>query len=109
MSVFKNNDFPDPDFPDIESQRDNYEILAWDMEPGDCLVFHGMTAHGGSGNLPSGLARRAVSVQWLGDDARFRLIPGHEDSHVSEELLQHGVKPGEPVICDICPVVWPRR
>lgn len=97
-----------PSFPDIESHRDSYEILAWDMEPGDCLVFHGMTAHGGSGNLPSGLGRRSISVQWLGDDARFRIIPGHEGQHVTEELLHHGVKPGKPVICDICPVVWPR-
>ena len=95
-------------FPDIESHRDNYEILGWDMEPGDCLVFHGMTTHGGSGNLPPELGRRSVSVQWLGDDARYRLIPSHKDPHITEELVQHGVNPGDPVICDICPVAWPR-
>jgi hypothetical protein len=67
-----------------------------------------MTAHEGSGNLPSGMGRRSVSVQWLGDDARYRQIPSHEEPHITEELIQHGVKPGEPVICDICPVAWPR-
>ena len=97
-----------PAFPDVESHRDDYEILAWDMEPGDCLVFHGMTAHGGSGNLPSGLGRRTVSVQWLGDDTRFRLLPGGDDPRISEELLGHGIKPGDPVICDMCPIAWPR-
>ena len=96
-------------FPDIEAHRDDYEILSWDMEPGDCVVFHGMTAHGGSGNLPPGLGRRSVSVQWLGDDARFRLIPGRDDPHISEDLLRHGIKPGDPMICDMCPVVWPRN
>ena len=95
-------------FPDIETHRDDYEILAWEMEPGDCLIFHGMTAHGGSGDLPPGLGRRAVSVQWLGDDARFRLLAGRDDPHISEELLNHGVKPGEPVVCDLCPVAFPR-
>ena len=96
-------------FPDIEAHRDDYEILAWDMEPGDCVVFHGMTAHGGSGNLPPGLGRRSVSVQWLGDDARFRLIPGCDDPPISEDLLRHGIKPGDPMICDMCPVAWPRN
>ncbi len=96
-------------FPDIEAHREDYEILAWDMDPGDCLVFHGMTAHGGSGNLPAGLGRRSVSVQWLGDDARFRILPGDDDDpHISEEILRYGVKPGDPVVCDICPVVWRR-
>ena len=95
-------------FPDIETHRDNYEILSWNMEPGDCLVFHGMMAHGGSGNLPPGLGRRSISVQWLGDDARFRLIPGRDDPHISEELLAYGINPGEPVTCDMCPVAWPR-
>lgn len=95
-------------FPDIESHREDYDIVGWEMEPGDCLVFHGMVAHGGSGNLPPELGRRAVSVQWLGDDARFRIVAGREDPHISEELLRHGIKPGDPVICDMCPVAWPR-
>ena len=97
-----------PAFPDIESHRDDYEILAWDMEPGDCVFFHGMTTHGGSGDLPPGLGRRAVSVQWLGDDARFRLLEGGDDPHISEELLKFGIRPGDPVACDMCPVAFPR-
>lgn len=95
-------------FPDIETHREDYEILGWDMEPGDCVVFHGMTTHGGSGGLPPGLGRRSVSVQWLGDDARFQPIPGRDDPHISEELLGYGVKPGGPVISGMCPVAWPR-
>jgi ectoine hydroxylase-related dioxygenase (phytanoyl-CoA dioxygenase family) len=95
-------------FPDIEAHREDYEILGWDMEPGDCLVFHGMTIHGGSGGLPPGLGRRSVSVQWLGDDARFQPIPDRDDQHISEELPSYGIKPGEPVISEVCPVAWPR-
>ena len=98
-----------PAFPDIEAHRNNYEILSWDMEPGDCVVFHGMTAHGGSGNLPPGLGRRTVSVQWLGDDARFQIVPGGDDPRISEDLKRHGIKQGDPMICDMCPVAWPRN
>ena len=45
--------------PDLfGAQRSKYEIVGWDMEPGDCLVFHARTLHGGAGNLPIGLGRR---------------------------------------------------
>ena len=97
-----------PSFPDIEAHRDELDIVSFEMEPGDCLVFHGMTAHGGSGDLPPGLGRRAFSVQWLGDDARLRETNGLDDPDISKDVKLHGVKPGESPVCDICPVVWQR-
>ena len=47
-------------------------------------------------------------MQWLGDDARFRIVAGREDPHISEELLGYGINPGDPLVCDMCPVAWPR-
>ncbi len=93
-------------FPDIEGHRNDYDIAAWALEPGDCVVFHGMTAHGGSGNLPENLGRRAISVQWLGDDARHRLVPGGDDPNISVEVAKYGVKPGDSLVCEICPIAW---
>ena len=95
-----------PPFPDIEADREAYDIVSWALEPGDCVVFHGMTVHGGSGNLPKELGRRAVSVQWLGDDARFRLVPGGDDPCMSDGLMAHGLKPGDPMECPVCPAAW---
>ena len=94
-------------FPDIESNRERYDIVSWAMEPGDCLVFHGMTIHGGSGDLPSSLGRRTVSVQWLGDDARFRDMRGLDDPDIGEDLRPYGLGQGDPVVCEMCPIVWP--
>ena len=37
-----------PDYekmPDIEATREEYDIIAWDMDPGDVIAFHGMTVH----------------------------------------------------------------
>ena len=34
------------DIPDINANLDKYELLDWDMEPGDVLVFHPLTLHG---------------------------------------------------------------
>ena len=61
--------------PDIEAKRDDYEILSWDLEPGDAIVFHYLTVHGAPGNPGAG-RRRAFSSRWLGDDARFAERPG---------------------------------
>lgn len=90
-----------PEFPGIESDRGQFDIVSWAMEPGDCLVFHGMTAHGGSGDLPPELGRRAVSVQWLGDDARFRNLVGGDGPDISSDLRQYGIRPGDPIVCDL--------
>ena len=95
-------------FPDIEAERGRYEILGWEMDPGDCVFFHGMTAHAGSGDLPPGLGRRAVSFQWLGDDAVFDPKPNGHDPDFADELVARGIKPGDPILCDLCPVVWER-
>jgi len=37
--------------PDIDADRDKYDIKSWQMEPGDCLVFHAMIVHGAPGHL----------------------------------------------------------
>ena len=42
--------------PDIDARPEDYEILAWDLEPGDVIAFdlrtlHGTTA-GGNGSSP---------------------------------------------------------
>jgi len=104
---YVDDDSPDlQPFPDIEAHREGYDIVSWAMEPGDCVVFHGMLVHGGSGNLPANLGRRTVSVQWLGEDARYRVVPGGDDPNISAEVMKFGVKPGEPLVSDLCPIVW---
>ncbi len=107
QTEYEDGNFPDlQPFPDIESHRDDYDIVSWAMEPGDCVVFHGMLTHGGSGNLPANLGRRTVSVQWLGDDARYRVVPGGDDPNISAEVVKFGIQPGDPLVSDLCPVVW---
>ena len=59
-----------PDYrpiPDIDANRDKYEFLSWDLEPGDALVFHGLTVHGARGNQEN-RRRRGYTVRFCGDD-----------------------------------------
>ena len=64
----------DPRFlpvPDVAGNRDAYTLLGWDLAPGDCVAFHGLTLHGAPGNRSGQVRRRAVSARWTGDDAIF--------------------------------------
>ena len=78
--------FPDgtlEELPDIESDRDAYEILGWGLQPGDVVFFHMLTLHHAYG-VPGPNRRRAFSLRFLGDDAthavrRWRTSPPFEE------------------------------
>ncbi|MEM8856554.1 MAG: phytanoyl-CoA dioxygenase family protein, partial [Pseudomonadota bacterium] len=38
------------EIPDIEAARDDFDIIGWALEPGDCVVFDARTIHGAPGN-----------------------------------------------------------
>jgi len=59
-----------PRLPDIQARRGDFDILSWDIEPGDLIFFHLGMLHGGAGTRP-GMRRRTVSLRFLGPDVRF--------------------------------------
>lgn len=59
------------DIPDINANPDKYDLLHWDMEPGDILMFHPLTLHGSFGNSSRVRRRRALALRWTGDDVQF--------------------------------------
>jgi len=93
-----------PPLPDIDADRDRYPIRSWDMEPGDCLVFHALLVHGAPGNSSLAHRRRAVSTRWCGDDARYFVRPGE----VAVPSKDPGLADGAPLTCELFPQVWPR-
>ncbi|MEE2674042.1 MAG: phytanoyl-CoA dioxygenase family protein [Myxococcota bacterium] len=60
-----------PLVPEIETQRDSYDILGWDYEPGDVILFHGHILHSALGNVESEIPRRAHASLWAGRDAHY--------------------------------------
>jgi len=56
------------DVPDINASPEQYELLDWEMEPGDILMFHPLTLHGSYGNSHRTRRRRALALRWTGDD-----------------------------------------
>jgi ectoine hydroxylase-related dioxygenase (phytanoyl-CoA dioxygenase family) len=63
-------DSPLPRLPDIEAARDAFDIVSWDLDPGDILVFHLGVLHGGGGTEP-GLRRRTASLRFMGPDVVY--------------------------------------
>ncbi len=67
------SDLEDP--PDIDRHRDQYDLVSWDMEPGDVILFHPLVVHGSGGNSSATRRRRALATRWLGDDVVFAPRP----------------------------------
>lgn len=92
------------DVPPISERPNDYEILTWDMEPGDVIAFHMLALHGAEGNQSLTMPRRALATRWLGDDARFAERPWE-----ISPTTTGGLKPGDPMACEMFPQVWPRQ
>ena len=90
--------------PDVEADRDQYSIIGWDLEPGDCVAFHALTLHGAPGNQSLQNRRRAVALRFTGDDARFV----RRDGYMSPPFPDVTVHPGNVMDSDDFPVLWRR-
>lgn len=86
--------------PDVESNREAFTIRDFDLEPGDAVIFHGLTLHGAPGNT-SDRYRRALSVRYTGDDARYI-----ERKKMIRLLRDPGLKTGDRLDSDLFPVAW---
>jgi len=93
--------------PDFEAEPDRYDILQFDIEPGDCLVFQGRVVHRGAGNTSQKRRRRAIANRWVGDDATYAVRkPPAEFPHIVPKGVRHGAPMRE--YSEDFPKVWPR-
>lgn len=89
--------------PDVLGDADlSSRIVSFDVVPGDITVHHARTLHGAPANT-SDRRRRAVSVRFCGDDARYLHKPGIPGRPGLDEVAD-----GEPVGEPWCPSAWPR-
>lgn len=96
-----------PCVPEIESRRDSFDILGWDYEPGDVLLFHGNILHSALGDLLSEHPRRAHASLWAGSDVRYL----HRIGQVVPDpiaLYPHEPRSGQPLsdFPDVFPLRW---
>jgi ectoine hydroxylase-related dioxygenase (phytanoyl-CoA dioxygenase family) len=93
-----------PRIPDIQADRDAFDIVSWEITPGDVVMFHPAMLHGG-GAIHEG-QRRTLSVRFFGDDVTYRELPGRAEP--SYPGLAEMIKPGEPLRGHWFPQLLPR-
>lgn len=96
-----------PELPVVESQRDSFDILGWDYEPGDVLLFHGNVVHSARGNVELKHPRRAYASLWAGPDVSYL----HRRSQAIPDpkaLYAHTPADGQPLgdFPNVFPVAW---
>lgn len=64
-----------PRLPDVEAQRQKWDIAAWATQPGDVLIFHPQMLHGGGAPRADG-QRRTLTLRFFGQDATYDTRPG---------------------------------
>jgi ectoine hydroxylase-related dioxygenase (phytanoyl-CoA dioxygenase family) len=96
-----------PLVPDIEAHRDSYDILGWDYEPGDVILFHGHILHSARGGVTAATPRRTHASLWAGQDVCYlhrvgQIIPDPVG------LYAHEPKTGQPLsdFPDVFPLAW---
>lgn len=77
--------------PDINANRDAYDIKAWALSPGDAVAFDYRTIHGAPANNSPSAQRRAFSLRLVGDGTTFVRRAGLITSPPFPNVaLQHG-------------------
>ena len=90
--------------PDIESDRQNFDIIGYNMAPGDALIFSAWTLHGAQGNGSTDQRRAAISTRWLGDDAVWFPHDGADPTVTQDDV---SVLPGQAPLDDaVFPELW---
>lgn len=91
-----------PPVPDIDAgvASGEYELLNWDMEPGDALLFYSAIMHGAPG-VPkdSPHRRRGYATRWCGDDMVFVDRPGTMHRGWKAAGFDNGLSDGDAIRC----------
>lgn len=91
-----------PSLPDIEGHEEDFDIVYFDVEPGDVIVHDYRTAHGARGNTTTTRPRRALSLRFAGDD----VVVCRRPSAAEEFPDDPAIADGEPLSGPKFPEVW---
>jgi ectoine hydroxylase-related dioxygenase (phytanoyl-CoA dioxygenase family) len=93
-----------PDYepmPDIDANLEDYDIVSWDLDPGDVYVFHGLIVHGSGGNFLQDRRRRGYTVRYTGDDVSYDTRPG-----TAAAIRDINLKDGDPLVKPNFPIIF---
>jgi ectoine hydroxylase-related dioxygenase (phytanoyl-CoA dioxygenase family) len=92
------------EIPDIEADRDAFDIRSYDVRPGDAIFFDFLSVHGAPG-FPFEGRRRVLSLRYL--SARARHAPRRWRTSPPFDGLNAELAAGATMDHPLFPVVWP--
>ena len=93
---------------DIKNNRDEYDIISFDTEPGDCLIAKLGLVHGAPGNTTD-RRRRAIGYRLVGDDASYAIrTTATAIRPYTDPGLDHGEAFPADATHSVFPMIWPR-
>jgi len=101
VSAYGKDDDEYEDMPDINANRDKFDIVSFDLQPGDAIAFHSLMLHGAPGNSTSTTRRRGVSVRVAGGDVVY--FDGPVWNH---DITNPALKGGDPLDSEQYPVIY---
>jgi len=99
----------DSAFPDINANPEEYGVVSWDMQQGDCIAFNSRIMHGGSGKLDDNTELRVFTTKWMGDDVRINFRDCGMDPDHSAIMTEYGLKHGDRPGTELYPRIWDRQ
>lgn len=87
--------------PDFAAERDELDLISFELEPGDAIAFHALTVHTGGELAPDAEPRMGYSLRFTGPEVRYRLAPS-----MNQRVFNPDLKPGDPLDSDQYPVVY---
>jgi ectoine hydroxylase-related dioxygenase (phytanoyl-CoA dioxygenase family) len=91
-----------PVLPNVDAERDKWDIVSFATQPNDVIVFHPSVLHGGGETL-AGQARHTLTFKFFGPDAVVGWRPGAERAKGMEynpeapmEAIRSTLSPGDP-------------
>jgi ectoine hydroxylase-related dioxygenase (phytanoyl-CoA dioxygenase family) len=90
--------------PPIAENRDSFDIISWEVEPGDIVALNMATLHAAQGGDQVKDQRRAYSTRWAGDDAYYT----NDFVRYFHTEEYPGFREGQKVAELDLPHLWPR-
>ncbi|MGN6793736.1 MAG: phytanoyl-CoA dioxygenase family protein [Streptosporangiaceae bacterium] len=92
------------EIPDIDADRDAFDIRGYDLQPGDAIFFNFLSVHGAPG-FPFAGRRRVLSLRYLSANARH--APRAWRTSPPFDVVEAELPAGSPMDSPLFPIVWP--
>ena len=95
--------------PDILGNKDKYEFLKWDCEPGDCIIFDMRTLHGTLSSLVPKKTLSRYTLRVAKEDTKISYIGDWTSYNYRKAMQDNGYKNGDKLGGKMFPILYEKN